>query len=113
MPSHAVIFVPGIMGSELRLGEEMIWPGSIASLKLPYTKMAELMRPDLTARDVIRRVGIFPQYSTLLDDLQTCGFTENSVRPTLYVFPYDWRKSNWDAAQGLTKLVTRAFDDHR
>lgn len=110
--TQVVILVPGIMGSELRLDGDLIWPGSLASLKLPYTKMTELMRPDLVATDVIRKVGIFAQYSSLIGDLNTCGFTESGDRPTLYVFPYDWRKSNAEAATRLAKLIGDAYQKH-
>jgi pimeloyl-ACP methyl ester carboxylesterase len=99
------ILIPGIMGSELRLDQDLIWPGPIASLKLPYDRMTALMRPDLQATDAIRKVGIFSQYSSLIEDLKTCGFAESGVRPTLYVFAYDWRKSNAESAIHLAKLI--------
>jgi phospholipase A1 len=106
---HVVIFLPGIMGSVLSLGEEIIWPGSAGSLLFPYKKMAQLMRPDLVATDVFRKFGIFDVYESLLVDLGTCGFEENATPQNLYPLPYDWRKSNGEAAERLADLVEKVF----
>lgn len=110
--SHVVVFAPGIMGSVLKLGDEVIWPGSILSMKLPYNKMAELTREDLTATDVFRNLGVFEVYSSLMDDLAACGFDEYSKPRTLYPFPYDWRKSNTLAVDGLAALLDQIRDEH-
>lgn len=83
------IFIPGIMGSVLKLDEEIIWPGPLLSLKFAYKQMEKLLSPDLVATDCIRSFYL-PQYISLLNDLEACGFSEKSG--TLIVFPYDWRK---------------------
>lgn len=93
-----VVFLPGIMGSELKLGSERIWPGPAASLIGSYKKMAELLRPDLVAVDAIRSFSISDQYQALFNDLRKFGFVEGQ---TFFPFPYDWRKSNAEAAAGL------------
>lgn len=99
--ARVAVLVPGIMGSELWLGEDLIWPGSASELIFPYGKMAELLRPDLRVGDAIRSFSISSQYQDLIDDLTSCGFSEESAPPTLVVFPYDWRKSNDTAAGAL------------
>lgn len=109
---QVVVVVPGIMGSQLRLGDELVWPGTIWNLIGPYNKMPELMRPDLKPAGMLLNFGIFKQYSSLLADLNTCGFSEQTTPPTLYPFSYDWRKSNSDAAAKLAACIEQAHDDH-
>jgi pimeloyl-ACP methyl ester carboxylesterase len=99
--AQVAVLVPGIMGSELWLSDDLIWPGSVSELLLPYAKMAELLRPDLRVGDVIRSFSISSQYQDLIDDLTACGFSEAAAPPTLVVFPYDWRKSNALPAEAL------------
>ncbi|MGH9942175.1 MAG: lipase/acyltransferase domain-containing protein [Pyrinomonadaceae bacterium] len=110
--THVVVLVPGIMGSELWLDGEIIWPGPVRSLIFAYGNMAALMRDDLVATDIIRRYSISEQYGALIDDLGTCGFREQDAPPTLFVYPYDWRKSVSLAAAGLAELVGRAIALH-
>lgn len=52
---HIAVVIPGIMGSELYLGEELVWPGRVSELLLPYRRMEQLLDPNLQARDLIRR----------------------------------------------------------
>ena len=109
---EVVIFIPGIMGSELFLGEKedanrlRIWPGAISELFLPYQNMEKLLDPNLTVGDIIRRISVSTQYDSLVDALITCGFTENAETPTLRVCPYDWRKDNALAADVLAGHIT-------
>jgi phospholipase A1 len=111
--TEAVIFLPGIMGSELFLGadgdpkRELIWPGSVAELLLPYKKMKQLLDPNLTVGDIIRSVSVSSQYDSLVAALGTCGFVEGKVKPTLIVCPYDWRKDNALAAERLAVAVAK------
>jgi hypothetical protein len=107
MPAVTVL-VPGIMGSELRLGNELIWPGPFVNLLLPYRQMDKLLDPNLTATDVIRRYAFSTQYQALINDLDTLGFREKDH--TLFVFPYDWRKANELAAAGLADLLDRVVE---
>ena len=107
--TEVVILVPGIMGSILEnSNHEVIWPGSPHQLIFPYTKMAELLNPQLTATDVIRNVSISDQYVDLINSLNTCGFVENDK--TLKVFPYDWRKDNVLAVNELAKCIDELVD---
>ncbi|KVU59551.1 hypothetical protein E2P84_12445 [Burkholderia cepacia] len=103
--TEAVILLPGVMGSELFSGHEMIWPGSVSELLLPYQKMEQLLDPALTVGDVIRSVSFSTQYASLITALGTCGFVEAGEQPTLVVCPYDWRKDNALAAQRLADRV--------
>jgi pimeloyl-ACP methyl ester carboxylesterase len=98
-----VVFIPGIMGSELSLGGEVIWPGPVTSLIFAYKKMDQLLSPDLVATDVIRSYSFSTQYQALIDDLSTLGFGEDAR--TLLVFPYDWRKPNEQIAERLAEVL--------
>jgi phospholipase A1 len=105
--THVAILVPGIMGSELRLDGDVVWPGPASSFISGYKRMPDLLREDLVASDVIRSYLISRQYSSLIEDLATCGFHERGSPPTLFVFPYDWRKDNREAAAKLADLLDR------
>lgn len=110
--ARAIVLIPGIMGSELWLGQDLIWPGDANELLLPYGKMAELLRPDLRVGDVIRSFSISQQYGALIEDLDRCGFSEAATPPTLVVLPYDWRKSNGDAATALATKLDEVVTAH-
>jgi phospholipase A1 len=118
--TRVAVLVPGIMGSVLELrraggGREVIWPGPVSSLVLPYRKMDELMSDDLEVTDVIRGVSVSDQYKTLVDDLARCGFREDAQGgqpPTLYLCPYDWRRDNALAADALADKVDAAAAAH-
>jgi pimeloyl-ACP methyl ester carboxylesterase len=111
--SHLVVLVPGIMGSELRRNDELIWPGPLQSLLLPYRHMEALTSDDLVATDVIRSYSLSTQYQALIDDLVTCGFRERGDPPTLFVCPYDWRKANERAAETLADRIDAAVGLHK
>ena len=110
--TEAVIVLPGVMGSELYEGSELIWPGNVTELLLPYSKMEQLLKPDLTVGDIIRNVSVSNQYASLIAALQTCGFAENGDKPTLVVCPYDWRKDNALAADMLAAKISKLRGVH-
>src|SRR4029453_12469761 len=111
MTSVAVL-LPGLMGSELWLEDQLVWPGKPSELLLPYSKMDLLVRSDLEARDVIRSYSVSSQYASLIRDLEACGFREGRRPPTLFVFPYDWRKDNALSAAALADLLDRIVAEH-
>src|ERR1039457_1443620 len=103
--TNVAVLLPGIMGSQLCLGSDVIWPGPLTSLIGEYKRMTDLLRPELVATDVLRNYGIFSIYDPLISDLEDCDFKENGNPKTLYVFPYDWRKSNYESAGLLAGLI--------
>jgi pimeloyl-ACP methyl ester carboxylesterase len=107
--TEIVVFLPGIMGSELRLGDERIWPGSALSLVGAFTRMEDLLRSDLVPTDVIRRFSVADQYQALINDLQSFGFEEDQ---NLFLFPYDWRKSNAETAERLAERLDRLIAEN-
>ncbi len=111
--TQVAVLVPGIMGSELRLGEEVVWPGPFKSLILAYKKMDKLMRDDLVAHDVIRNYTVLSeQYQAAINDLGRCGFRETDSPPTLFVCAYDWRQSIPRAAETLAGKLDEVVAAH-
>jgi pimeloyl-ACP methyl ester carboxylesterase len=104
------ILLPGIMGSVLQLGDEVIWPGPVTSLIFPYGKMQELMLEELVATDCIRSFSITSQYKNLIEDLNTLGFTEGNG--TLVIAAYDWRKDNAKSAETLAAHIDSVVHRH-
>ena len=88
-----VIFIPGIGGSVLSNGNDEIWPGLAENhyqLSLdPYSEYFQTSN-SLIPSDVIRPL----LYESLISSLKDAGYVEGGVSPTLFIFPYDWRKSN-------------------
>ena len=107
---HVIILVPGIMGSVLELDGEVIWPGSTASLILPFKNMKKLLREDLVATDCIRRFFFKSLYDQLIDDLSKCGFHEKDK--TLVIAAYDWRKNNLDSVKILANHIQEVIELH-
>jgi len=107
-----VVLIPGIMGTELYLDGKLIWPGSVRELLAPYGKMDQLLDERTCTGNILRSVAVKSLYGALIDDLNRWMFSEKSTLPNLYLFPYDWRRSNCDTAFGLASLLDKAFDDH-
>ncbi|MBE9550190.1 MAG: hypothetical protein IMF09_12365 [Proteobacteria bacterium] len=113
-----VIFIPGIMGSELRLknSNKKVWPPSIFELTIGgYGRINELMDPALVAtRPIVAIGGFYSVYRCILDDIKTCGYTNSGASGRKFIsFPYDWRLSNLETAQKLATLLDSedAFDE--
>jgi pimeloyl-ACP methyl ester carboxylesterase len=103
--TRVAVVIPGIMGSVLKLNDEVIWPGPVGSLVFAYKKMEQLLKSELIATDIIRTFSVSSQYETLIDDLKVWGFTEGK---NLHVCPYDWRKANEDSARVLADKIDAA-----
>lgn len=103
-----VVFVPGIMGSELWLGGERVWP----NVKRIFTDPDILRLPEkhpMDPRGIIRELVVIPnlieleQYDPLLSYLQEdLGY---QIGTDLLEFPYDWRQSLENSAQLLAKAI--------
>ena len=108
--TEVAILIPGIMGSVLKLGDEVIWPGPLSSLWLPFARMRDLLREDLVATDCIRRYALSSQYQSLIDWLAPLGFSETDG--TLIVAAYDWRRDNLLSAGILAGHIEDAVARH-
>lgn len=110
-----VVFVPGIMGSELRLRstDEIVWPPTIVEASIGgYKRINKLMDPDLYASTPIVSVGGFVSvYRSILNDIRDCGYSSSGANDRkLISFPYDWRRSNLVTADALADLLDQHGD---
>jgi pimeloyl-ACP methyl ester carboxylesterase/tetratricopeptide (TPR) repeat protein len=90
----AVFILPGILGSNLKIGDERIWLGwrlVNGFERLAYS--AKKVEPD-------GPIGIY------YDDLATALSRDHDVKP----FAFDWRRPIEDEARRLAKEVTTALD---
>jgi hypothetical protein len=121
--TDVLLFVPGIMGSELWDGEGKVWPGSLTDGLFGYSdaKFERLCSTDLEPRDIIRQaagvVEVYEPWIKILSSLRPRGvhgsmFSEGGPKPTLICVPFDWRKPVEEAAERLAKAVTRAHELH-
>jgi pimeloyl-ACP methyl ester carboxylesterase len=103
-----VVFVPGLMGSELWIGSERLWPEPRTIIANP-----EVFRlpgdPRIEARGIVNDVVIVPhiiqsrQYSALGDYLVAgLGYTRGK---DLLEFGYDWRQDVRLSAQRLAERI--------
>jgi pSer/pThr/pTyr-binding forkhead associated (FHA) protein len=105
---HPVVFVPGIMGSELWLGKERIWP----NLKLLFKEPQFLTYPgikEIEPRGILQEVVVVPnlikleQYSRLGDYLvEDLGYTRGV---DFFEFAYDWRQDIRITARQLSQFI--------
>lgn len=105
---NPVVFVPGIMGSELWLGKERIWP----NLKLLFKEPEFLKYPGIKGiepRGILQEVVVVPnlikleQYSQLGDYLvEDLGYTRGV---DFFEFAYDWRQDVRTTAKQLAQFI--------
>jgi pimeloyl-ACP methyl ester carboxylesterase len=109
-PKRPIVVVPGILGSKLCNGSELVWGGasSLANFgRLNLDKTGtEPLRP-CGLLDKISILGPFwkiEAYEGLIQTLKGLGYEEGV---TLFIFTYDWRQSNVDNAQLLGDFISR------
>jgi pSer/pThr/pTyr-binding forkhead associated (FHA) protein len=103
-----VVFVPGMMGSELWRGSERLWP----NVKVMFTQPEIFrLRPDdgMEARGIVGEVVLVPNfvkqqhYSRLGDYLEEALGYERGR--DLFEFAYDWRQDNRLSARRLAEAI--------
>jgi pimeloyl-ACP methyl ester carboxylesterase len=103
-----VVFVPGLMGSELWIGSERIWPNVKLIISRPelFTLPGD---PRIEARGIVNDVVIVPhlvqsrQYSAMGDYLEEgLGYERGK---DLLEFSYDWRHDVRLSAQRLAETI--------
>jgi pSer/pThr/pTyr-binding forkhead associated (FHA) protein len=103
-----VVFVPGLMGSELWLGNERVWPNVKYLFKNPEIFRYPSEAP-LEPRGIVDEVVIVPnlikldQYNRLGDYLvEELGYKRGI---DYFEFPYDWRQDVRQSARQLGTLI--------
>ncbi len=100
-----VIYVPGIMGSNLEIDRKDGRPGSGNRIWLDFV---DLPRGGLAR--IKRGVSVWPDDLVSLAYGRLAGHLEATHR--VIRFPYDWRNGLSEAAQGLQETVQQALKDH-
>lgn len=124
-PSRPLVFLPGIAGSELWINGRRAW-GSVGAmrhledLRIPNGPTATEPAPtcDPANQDVRYRQSCGPinelvilgpmkydQYEPLFKYLETLGYSRFGTDRNVFVFAYDWRRSNFDTAAQLDAFL--------
>jgi phospholipase A1 len=110
---NVVIFLPEIGGSELYEGQDPIWPGNYSDIiSYPDAKLEKLIRCPLDPHDIVRTILGCPYYQSLIDYLYSLGYDEQPAEglpPSLFVFPYDWRRDLTHVARDLADSVVQIW----
>ena len=115
---HKLIFVPGIMGSELfhekpafgELTYEPVWAHEESVFWATLSRIPKVLwrEQPLVVGRVIRQIGNTSVYGGFLSFLEGLGYVEDA---DLFPFAYDWRQSNRISAQKLAEqIVTTASE---
>ena len=103
---QALVFIPGLMGTELVNAKgDIIWPPKPIEILTGYRRINELQGDDLVPSNIITSVSCRDIYETVLEQLKDLGFTEQSSSKRLYLFPYDWRLDLETTARKLADLL--------
>lgn len=87
----AVVFVPGIMGTELHNTSEKLWPPTASETQFGYNRVDKLLADDVRPGAIIENVMCFDFYGSLLAQFDELGYKVNGTANRLFRFPYDWR----------------------
>ena len=93
-----VVLVPGIMGTEMQNGDDLIWPDAGQMFSDPGDDFMNILAMNfngtvsdsqVTIGDIVRKpVPTKDVFEGLINLLTNSGYQENT---DLFVFPYDWR----------------------
>lgn len=107
----ALIFVPGIMGTELFLGDEKLWPPKPLETQFGYKRIDKLLEKNLRVGKIIDKVLCIGFYDEILDQIARLGYTEGSAEKRVYPFAYDWRLDLEKTAEMLASRIASAHAD--
>jgi len=102
-----VVVLPGIMGSELYLGQERLWPCLMnAGRSMQLGKMPDQgLRPGRICQSIV----IIPNFIKLSSYADLGRFLQESLGyqagQDLLEFPYDWRQDNRQSARALAEAI--------
>jgi hypothetical protein len=117
--TKVLLFVPGLLGSELIDDEGLVWPGSLLNGIVGFNeeRFQRLLNPELRVGDVIGRVGflvdIYAQWLKAFSRLRRENgfmFSAQTNPPTLYTAPYDWRIDLAVSAEQRLATMIRKID---
>jgi len=111
MAQQALVFIPGIMGTELFTADksEKLWPPTPLETKFGYKRTDQLLAPDVTPGQIIRNVLCIGFYDNLIDQFEELGFIQAvGGEKQLFLFPYDWRQDLFGTADLLAARMQEA-----
>ncbi len=107
-----IVFIPGIGGSVLaeKANPQKIYFGGVkqtmdlfAKLELPIDRSKDkLVATDILREAQLARGTYVDQYKLIVNRLESLGYKEGA---SLFTFHYDWRRSNFEAADGLRQFI--------
>ena len=120
-PPRPLVFIPGIAGSQLWIDGRQAW-GSIGGLMdLERLRIADGPRSigpaptcapggDPATCGLLEQIGVLGPikmgaYIGLMRHLESLGYSRSGARRNLFVFPYDWRQSNFETTEALRDFV--------
>lgn len=102
-----IVFLPGIMGSRLSVGEEEVWPPTPRETITGYGRLDKLQSADARPTDILRNVKCFQFYSTILKQIEDLGYSQGGVDKRLIPIAYDWRRDLFDLAEFIADYLDR------
>jgi phospholipase A1 len=106
-----IVFVPGIMGSELILpnGTDKVWPPTVLEATVTgYRRTTDLIRSDLRVGDVISSVCI-DFYGSILEHLAAAAVKIGGI---FVPHPYDWRRDLSEVGAELGAHLDALVTEH-
>jgi pimeloyl-ACP methyl ester carboxylesterase len=124
-PTRPLIFLPGIAGSELWINGKRAWGSVEAMMYLENLRIPNgptVIEPALTCDpanvDIRYRQSCGPinqlvvlgpmkydQYEPIFKYLDTLGYSRFGADRSVFIFAYDWRRSNFDTAAQLDAFI--------
>lgn len=97
-----IVFLPGILGSELFLEGEKVWPPTPLETQFGYDRIDKLIDSRAQHGEPIGNVACFRVYKPLIDDLKDIA-SGNAGAPkrSFHSFGYDWRVDIRDIASNI------------
>ena len=129
-----IVFVPGVMGSNLYLGSDKVWSPAVIDVLNPFSRLSDKMdiskslnvhnynynqdgrqnpiNQALLAKGS-REYGAQETYENIIDGLVD-GFTDENGNCTrsIYFFSYDFRQDNARSAQDLSTYISHILQDN-
>lgn len=102
----SIVFVPGILGSELFLGAEMVWPPTVKEVTFGYGRIDKLSDDAVTFGGPVAKVCVRAVYQPLLDDLAVIASgTVGAPKRRFHAMGYDWRRDVRAAAASIAERI--------
>lgn len=109
--THTIVFLPGIMGSELVLGDETVWPPKATETVFGYKRLEKLISEDVQAKGIIKSVDCFGFYDTVLSYFDELGYEKDGATRNLLALAYDWRLDLFTLADHVADRLDQIESD--